>query len=73
MDLVLDKKVNQRDQCAKEATGKVFPVLDRFRIRWAQGNAPGGPRNGKDEVRDHQYVMPVMVVGRGDVTPPSAC
>lgn len=69
MHLVLDKKVYHGHKGAKKGRGQVLSVLDRFRIRRAEGDAAKCPRDRNDQVRDHQDVVPVMVVGRGDVGP----
>lgn len=72
MDLVLDKEIDQRHESAEEGTSQIFPVLDSLRIWGAEGQAPGGPRDGKDDIRDHQNVVPVVVIRRRDVRPASA-
>lgn len=69
---MLNKEVDQGNQGAKEATGNPLPVLDRLCVRRAKRNASGGPRDRKDNVRDHEDIVPVMVVGRGDVGPAAA-
>lgn len=50
VDLVLDEKVDQRNQRAKETTCKIFPVLDRLGVRRAQGDAPRRPWDREYEV-----------------------
>lgn len=72
MDFVLDEKVDQWDQCSKEPSRKILSVLDRLGVRWAEVDASGRPWDRKYQVRDHQDVMPIVVVGRRDVGPPSA-
>ena len=69
---MLDKKVDQGNQSAEEASSNPLSVLDRLCVRGAKRNAAGSPGNGKDDVRDHENVVPVMVVGRGDVGPAAA-
>ncbi len=73
VDLVPDKKVDQRNESSEEGTSQVLPVLDSCCIWWAQDDASGRPRDRQDKVRDHQNVMPVVVVGRRDVCPAAAC
>ena len=36
------------------------------------GNYTEHPWDVADDIRDHQYVMPVMIISRGDVDPASA-
>lgn len=72
MDLVLDEEVDQGHEGAEETSCQVFPVLDRLGVGRAKSNASGGPRDGEHEVRDHEDVVPVVVVGRGDVRPAAA-
>ena len=69
---MLDKEVDQGNQSAKEATSNPLPVLDRLCVRRAKRNTSGGPWDRKDDVRDHENIVPVMVVGRGDVSPAAA-
>lgn len=63
VDLVLDKEVDQRNQSAKEASSNPLPVLDRLCVRRAKRNASGSPWDREDDVRDHEDIVPVMVVG----------
>lgn len=72
MHLVLNEEVDERHQGTKESTSKVLPVLDSLRVWWAQGNASQGPRQGCHNVRNHENVMPVMIVRRGDISPAAA-
>lgn len=72
MDLVLDKKVDQRNDSTVEGTGHVFAILDCHMIGWAQGNAPKGPRNGGQQVGNHEEVVPVVIIRRSNVGPATA-
>lgn len=72
VDLVLDKEVNQWHERAEEAGSQVFPIFDRFRVRRAEGDAARRPGQSSNDVRDHQNIVPVVVVGRGDVGPSTA-
>lgn len=69
--LVLYKEINQGKNGAKESTSEVLPIPDGIRMRWTQSNATKSPRYCKDEIRDHEDVVPVVVIGRGDVSPSS--
>jgi hypothetical protein len=72
MHLVLDKEVYQRHNSCKEGTGKVLSVLYSGRVPRTQGQNTGGPRNGSHKIRDHENVMPVVVIRRCDICPSSA-
>ena len=37
--------------------------------RWCVGNGTKHPRHVTDDVRDHEHVVRIMMVGRGDVDP----
>ena len=69
MDFVLDEEVDQWDQGTKEATCEYLPILDCGRIIRAQGEASQGPGKSRDEVGDHEDVVPVMVIRRRDIRP----
>ena len=71
MHFVLDKEVDQRYECRKEGAGKELPILDRSGVAGAQGEAAKSPRQSSHQVRDHEDVVPVMVVGRRNVCPSS--
>jgi len=71
VDLVLNEEVDQWHQSAKEGARDVFPVFDGLGVGRAQRNTTGCPRNGEDDVGNHQNIVPVMVVGRSDVCPSS--
>ena len=73
MDLVLNEEVHHGHNGAKEAASNVFPVSDCRRVGRAQCQATKHPGNSRDQVRDHKDVVPVMVVGRSDVGPATAC
>lgn len=69
---VLDKEVYEGDDAAIERARHVFPVLDRSRVGRAKGDAPEGPGYGRQQVGDHEDIVPVMVVGGGDIGPAAA-
>lgn len=71
MNLVLDKKVNQRHKGAKEQTGHNLAVLGRAPVL-AQGKTSQSPRQRRNQIGDHEDIMPVMVIGRCHVGPASA-
>lgn len=72
MHLVLYEEVNQRDQSSEEGACKYLAVLDCLWVWRAEHEAAGSPGDGRDQIRYHEDVMPVVVISRGDVSPPSA-
>ena len=73
MHLMLDEKVDQWDKSTKEGRREVLAIFDSFWIGRAQRNATGGPGYCCNDVRDHKNVMPVVIVGRGNISPAAAC
>jgi hypothetical protein len=72
VDLVLDEEVDQRHKGSEEGATEELAVVDGLGIVGAQGDAADGPGQSCDQVGNHEDVVPVMVVGRRDVGPPSA-
>ena len=72
MDFVLDEKVDQGHQCRKESATKSRPPVKGSWVWWAEHVAPNGPGQGRDEVRNHEDVVPVVVIGGGHVSPTTA-
>ena len=72
MDFVLDKVVNQRNESAEEQASEHLPVLQRPLVIRAQRNTAQGPRERGHEVRDHEDIMPIMVIARRDIRPATA-
>jgi len=70
--LVLDKEVYEGDDAAVKGARDVFPVLDRSGVGRAEGDAAESPGYGGQQVGDHEDVVPVMVVGGGDIGPAAA-
>lgn len=71
--LVLKEEVGQRYQCAEETITSYLPILDRLWIGRAKHDAANCPRYCSNEVRNHKDVVHVVVIGRCDVGPSSAC
>ena len=69
--LVLDEIVNQWHQSSKEKAGHDLAVLDGTAVVGAQGQATQSPRQGGHQIRDHEDIVPVVVVGGGDIGPTS--
>ena len=72
VDLVLYKEVYERCQVAKEASCKKFSVTQGPGIVRVQSNATERPRNRGYQIGYHENVVPVMVVCRRHIRPPSA-
>ena len=72
MNLVLDEEVDQRYESRKERSSKDLPVLEGSGVARAQGETAESPGQSSDQIRDHEDVMPVMVVSRRDVCPSTA-
>jgi hypothetical protein len=68
---VLDEEVGQRHNRGEEGTAKDLTVVDGLGIVGAQGDAAEGPWYSCDEVRDHEDVVGVVVIGRRDIGPAS--
>lgn len=73
MDLVLNEIVDQRNQSSEEQAGHDFAVLDGTVVVRAERKATQGPRQGGHQVRDHEDIMPVVVIGRCDIGPTTTC
>ena len=72
MHFMLYEEIDQGHQCTKEQVCQDFPILDCGRIRRAEGKASKSPWQSSHEIRDHEYIMPTMVVRRCHVCPPTA-
>ena len=72
MHLVLDEPVHEWYNGSKEARSDVLSQPNRGRVRRAQGNAAGSPRNSADKVNNHDNIMKVVVVGTRDICEASA-
>lgn len=69
--LVLDEVVYQRHQSPKEGPSKYLSVLDSFRVVGAKCKTTKRPRKGSHQIRNHENIMPAMVICRGHVGPAS--
>lgn len=72
VNLVLDVKVYEGDDGAEESPRNPLAVQDCPCVCGARGETSEHPRDGCHEVRDHENVMPVMVIGRRHVRPAAA-
>ena len=69
---MLYEEIHQRHERPEEGAREDLPVFDSFSVRWAQREAAQRPRQRRDEIRDHEDVVPVVVVRRGDICPAAA-
>ena len=72
MNLVLNEVVNQWHQSSKEEASHDLAIFDSPAVVRAQGEAAQGPWQGGNKIGYHENVMPVMVIGRGNVGPSAA-
>lgn len=73
VDLVLDEKVDQWHKGSKEGACEELPIAESSRVAWAQSQTSKCPRKSRYEVGNHEDVVPIVVVGRGDIGPATAC
>lgn len=71
MHFVLDEVVDQGHQSAEEQTGQDLAVLDSAAVVRAEGEAAESPGQGCHQVRDHENVVPVVIISRGNISPAS--
>ncbi len=71
MDLVLDEEINQWHKSAEEGASKVLSILDGPRVGRAQSETPRCPRDGEYYVCDHEDIVPVVIIRRSDIGPPT--
>lgn len=69
MHLVLNEIVDQWHKSTKEQTGHDLAVLQGTTVVRTESNATQGPRQRRHQVRDHEDVVPVMVIGRSHISP----
>jgi hypothetical protein len=72
VNLVLDEEVHKRDECRKESSAQVFSQLDGSRVWRAQCKASQCPGQGRDQVADHEDVVPVVIIRARNICPSSA-
>jgi hypothetical protein len=71
MHLVLYEEVDQRNECRKESTSQILPILYSLRIRRTQHNTPNGPRQRRNQITNHEYVMPIVIIRARNIRPPT--
>lgn len=72
MHFVLDEVVDQWHQSAKEQAGQNLAVLDSAAVVRAEGEATESPGQSCHQIRDHENIVPVVVISRGNISPASA-
>lgn len=70
--LVLNEVVDQGHQCSKEEASHDLAVFDSPAVVRAQGEAAQCPWQGGNKIGDHKNVVPVVVIGRGNIGPSTA-
>ena len=73
MHFVLDKIVNQWYQGTKEGPRQVFSVLDCPGIIWTQDDTTISPWYSRDEIRNHEDVVPLVIISRRNICPSTTC
>lgn len=69
---MLDEEVDEWDQCSKECSSQVFPQLDRSWVGRAQGEAAQCPRQRRNQIADHEDIVPIVVIRACNIGPSSA-
>ena len=69
---MLDVKVHHGYHGRKENGCYTLPPLDSNPVRWAEHNASKRPWQRRDEIGDHEYIVPIVVVRRRDIGPSAA-
>ncbi len=73
VDLVLDEEINQRHKCAEEGCRQPLPPSYGSRIRRAECYAAQRPGQRRNQVADHEDIVPVMIIRRRHVCPSTTC
>lgn len=71
MNLVLDEKIDQRHQRAKECASQILPIPDCLRIGRAQCHDSQSPWDGGDQIADHENIVPTVIIRARDICPAS--
>lgn len=69
--LVLDEKIDQGHQSTKEQTSYDLAVLRSAAVVTTKSHTTQCPWQSRYQVRNHEDVVPVMVIRRGDIGPPT--
>ena len=68
---MLDEKVNERYKSCEERATKDFSKIYGSWIRRAEGETANCPWDGGYQVRNHEDIVPVMIVCGCNIRPPS--
>lgn len=71
VDFVLNEEVNERDKSPEEQPSKPLAPFHSLGIGRTESETAQSPWERGDQVRDHEDVVPVMIVCRGNVSPAS--
>lgn len=69
MHLVLDKVVDQGNQGSEKETGENLAVFDGAAVRGAESETAQCPWKSSNQIRNHEDIVPVMVIGRCHISP----
>ena len=72
VNLVLNEEVDQRNQSTEESTRKILSVFDSLPVVRAQCQTTQCPRERRNNVGDHKYIVPIVSIGRRNICPSSA-
>ena len=72
MHLVLNEEVHKWHDRPKESRSQVLPIFDCLWVWGAQHNAPNSPRQSSNQIADHEYIVPVVIIGTCNVCPSTA-
>lgn len=73
VNLVLDEEVHEWDQRRKESSTQVLSQFDGARVGRAQCKATKCPWQGRDQVADHEDIMPIVIIRACNICPSTAC
>lgn len=69
MHLVLNKVVDQGNQCSEKETGENLAVFDSAAVCGAKSETAQCPWKSSNQIRNHEDIMPVMVIRRCHISP----
>lgn len=72
MHLVLNEEVYQRYKCTEEKTSHNLAIFHGTAIVGTESETAHCPGQSRNKIRNHKYIMPVMIISRRDICPTSA-
>jgi hypothetical protein len=69
MHLVLNEEVDQWHKSAEKGRCQVFAIFDGLRIGGAECDTASRPRKRRNNVGNHENIMPIVIVCRCNVCP----